>query len=182
MAWTVPMTAIAGSVFTAAQWNTHIRDNLLETEVGRAQTAGGYSASSGYHQLSEYTAETHFPNTTVTTVETSYVDPEEGIGPTITLLTDTHAIVGIYGAGRTSGGTAAWMSFAVTDVNENTIIEPQDTFAVQFHVTTPDSWRGSAVNGISGLTPGLNTFTMKYRVSTSGTGTFSSMRMIVIPF
>ena len=31
MAWTAPMTAVSGSVLTAAQWNTNVRDNLLET-------------------------------------------------------------------------------------------------------------------------------------------------------
>lgn len=179
MAWTAPMTAIAGSVFTAAQWNTYIRDNLMETEVGRAQTVSGYLVSSGYNQLSERTAQTAFPNSTVTTTETSYADPEEAPGPAITAITDTHAIVGVYGAGRTTGGTAAWISYAVEGASS---IEPSDGFAVQFHTVTNDSWRGSAVNMITGLTPGSNTFTVKYRVSTSGTGTFSSVRLTVIPF
>lgn len=182
MAWTVPFTAIAGSIFTAAQWNTYIRDNLQETEAGRAQTVSGYLVSSGYNQLSERTAAEHFPNVSVTTQETSYADPEEAPGPVVTLVTDTSALVGVYGAGRTSGGTAAWMSYEAKDSEGTVLVEPQDTFAVQFHVTTPDSWRGSAVNGTSGLTPGLTTFTMKYRVSSSGTGTFSSMRLLVIPF
>lgn len=29
MSWTTPFTAVAGSVYTAAQWNTYGRDNLL---------------------------------------------------------------------------------------------------------------------------------------------------------
>jgi hypothetical protein len=35
MAWTAPMTAIPGDVFTAAQFNTHVRDNLnyLKTQT-----------------------------------------------------------------------------------------------------------------------------------------------------
>lgn len=35
MVWTAPMTAIPGDVFTAAQFNTHVRDNLnyLKTQT-----------------------------------------------------------------------------------------------------------------------------------------------------
>lgn len=35
MVWTAPMTAIPGDVFTAAQFNTHLRDNLnyLKTQT-----------------------------------------------------------------------------------------------------------------------------------------------------
>ena len=36
MTWTAPMTAVAGAVYTAAQWNTSIRDNLNETAVAKA--------------------------------------------------------------------------------------------------------------------------------------------------
>jgi len=38
MAWNTPMTAVENSLLTAAQFNVHVRDNLLETEAARATT------------------------------------------------------------------------------------------------------------------------------------------------
>src|SRR5690606_12967068 len=42
MAWSAPMTAVSGSVFTAAQFNQFVRDNLNETAPARATTAGAH--------------------------------------------------------------------------------------------------------------------------------------------
>lgn len=183
MAWTAPMTAIAGSVWTAAQWNTNVRDNLNETEVAKAQTAGGYSVVTSLHRLSERTVAVVNDANEVITAETSYSDPETLAGatvvpgPSLTVFTGGGALVSIYGAPRTSGGTAAWIGFEISGA---TSLEAQDTYAIQNHVTDPDSWRSGATFGID-LTEGLNTFTMKYRVSTSGTGHFTSRRMVIVP-
>lgn len=38
MAWTVPMTAIAGELWTASDFNVHVRDNLNETMPAKALT------------------------------------------------------------------------------------------------------------------------------------------------
>ena len=40
MAWSAPMTAVSGSVLTAAQFNTYVRDNLNETAPAKATAAG----------------------------------------------------------------------------------------------------------------------------------------------
>lgn len=178
MTWTAPMTAVAGSVYTAAQWNTSIRDNLNETAVAKAQTVSGYSVVSGYNRLVQRTSGTASSDIAETTDSTSYTDLEADPGPALTLLTGSHVIVSIFGSGRTSGGTAAWISFEISGATSQ---EAADTYAVQLHVTTGDQWRAGATFGLDTLTPGLNTFTMKYRVSTSGTGTFSSRKIAVIP-
>ena len=51
MAWTAPMTAVANAVFTAAQFNTHVRDNLLETAPAKATTTGGYFVATGTNTI-----------------------------------------------------------------------------------------------------------------------------------
>jgi hypothetical protein len=178
MTWTAPMTAVAGDVYTAAQWNTCIRDNLNETAVAKAQTASGYSVVSGYNRLVQRVSGMAASDVAETTDSTSYTDLEADPGPAVTLLTGTRAIVSIFGSGRTTGGTAAWVAFEVSGASS---IEAADTYAVQLHVTSPDQWRAGAVFGLDTLTSGLNTFTMKYRVSTSGIGTFSSRKIAVIP-
>jgi hypothetical protein len=178
MTWTAPMTAVAGDVYTAAQWNTCIRDNLNETAVAKAQTASGYSVVAGYNRLVQRVSGSASSDVAETTDSTSYSDLEADPGPALTLLTGTRALVSIFGSGRTTGGTAAWIAFAVSGA---TSLEAADTYAVQLHVTTADQWRAGATFGLDTLTPGLNTFTMKYRVSSSGTGTFSSRKIAVIP-
>ena len=178
MTWTAPMTAVAGAVYTAAQWNTSIRDNLNETAVAKAQTVSGYSVVSGYNRLVQRVAGGASSDVAETTDSTSYTDLEADPGPSLTLLTGSHVLVSIFGSGRTTGGTAAWVSFEISGASSQ---EAADTYAVQLHVTTADQWRAGATFGLDTLTPGLNTFTMKYRVSTSGTGTFSSRKISVIP-
>jgi hypothetical protein len=172
------MTAVAGAVYTAAQWNTSVRDNLNETSVAKAQNVSGYSVVSGYNRLVQRTSGVASSDVAETTDSTSYSDLESDPGPSLTLLTGSHVIVSIFGSGRTTGGTASWVAFEVSGASS---LEAADTYAVQLHVTGSDQWRAGATFGLDTLTPGLNTFTMKYRVSTSGTGTFSSRKISVIP-
>lgn len=179
MTWTAPMTAVAGAVYTASQWNTMIRDNLNETAVARAQNVSGYSVVSGYNRLVQRVSGVASSDVAETTDSTTYADLESDPGPSLTLLTGSHVLVNIFGSGRTTGGTASWVAFEVSGASS---MEAADTYAVQLHVTTADQWRAGATFGLDNLTPGLNTFTMKYRVSTSGTGTFSSRKISVIPF
>lgn len=183
MAWSAPMTAVAGSVWTAAQWNTSIRDNLNETEVARAQTVSGYSVVTSLHRLSERKAVSVNDANEVITAETSYSDPETLAGavvipgPSLTVFTGQGALVMLYGAPRTTGGTGGWIGFEISGASSQ---EASDPYAIQNHVTDPDSWRSGATFGVD-LTEGLNTFTMKYRVSTSGTAHFTSRRMFILP-
>lgn len=172
------MTAVAGSIFTAAQWNTHIRDNLQETEAARALTVSGYSVVSGTNQLVERRAVAAADISSETTQETSYSDLESGAGPSVSLVTGTTVIVSIYSSALTSGGTAHWTSYAVSGATES---DANDSWAWQMHITGAD-FRAGMTHMRSDLEPGLNTFTLKYRVSTSGIGTFNNRRISVIPF
>lgn len=179
MSWTAPMTAIAGSVFTAAQWNTHIRDNLAETEVAKATQVSAFCVVTGTNQLGERVPATDGDLSTETTTSTTYTDLEAGAGPSLSLLTGTHALVSVYGSMSNSSGNAAWIGFEVSGASA---LPAADSLAVQFNVTTPDTSRTGAVFLIDTLTPGVNIFTMKYRVSISGTGTFANRRLSVVPF
>jgi hypothetical protein len=150
----------------------------METEAATALTVSGFSVVTGTNQLTERLVSTAGDTTSETTAETSYTDLEATPGPSVTVLTGTSAIVSVFAGFATSGGTASWVSYEVSGA---TSIEANDSWALQMHVTTTP-WSGSAVSMQVGLTPGLNTFTMKYRVSTSGTGTFTSRRLAVVPF
>ena len=53
MAWSAPMTAVANTVFTAAQFNQHVRDNLNETAPAKATASGGYFVATGVNAIAQ---------------------------------------------------------------------------------------------------------------------------------
>src|SRR3546814_19340432 len=74
MAWTAPMTAVANTVFTAAQFNQHVRDNLNETAPAKATAAGGYFVATGVNAIAQRIADGNTDTNTGTTTSTTYTD------------------------------------------------------------------------------------------------------------
>ncbi|MDT0387802.1 hypothetical protein [Streptomyces dubilierae] len=176
MAWSAPMTAVASSVFTAAQFNTFLRDNLNETAPAKATTAGGHFAVSDTNEISERVSATASVLMSETTTSTSYTDLAT-VGPTVTVETGPAALVAVHGAIDNSGAGSSRMSYAVSGVS--TIAEA-DNRGIGVYGVAGAGIVASAVVLHTDLTPGINTFTAKYRVA-SGTGTFNSRRIVVFP-
>lgn len=184
MAWNAPFTAIDGTIFTAAQFNTFVRDNILETMPSKASVVGSLFATDATNRISERTAQGVYLATgdhsltagqAESTTETQYVDLAT-TGPVITALTGTQALIALYCSSLNSAGNAAWMSY---DVSGATTSAAQDNRSIQLQNTG-----GQQIGALilhNGLTPGLNTFTAKYRISTSGTGFFNQRRLAVQP-
>lgn len=174
------MTAVANSIFTAAQFNQYVRDNLNETAPAKAVNAGGYFVATGVNAIVERTAGNDLVNASEDTASTSFTDLTTP-GPAVTKTTGTSAFVAVYGlVSNNTAGSSALMSFAVTG---DTAVAASDTRSVTYQpgsVAAARSIRASAITLIDGLTPGSNTFTAKYRV-TGGTGTFNNRRIAVIP-
>lgn len=175
MAWSAPMTAVANTVFTAAQFNQFVRDNLNETAPAKATTAGSYFVSTTLNAIVERIPDEDMVATSQTTTSTSYTDLAT-VGPTVTVTTGTTALVGLYNTNVNTGVTSSLMSFAVSGAssiaaNDNTAIGIAGTSGV----------REGGVFLFTGLTPGSNTFTAKYRVG-AGTGTYVDRRIWVMPF
>lgn len=78
------MTAVSGTYVTPAQFNVHVRDNLLETEAGRATTPGAPWFADGPSRSSEHIIVQHNIETSETTTSESYTDLDT-FGPTVTL-------------------------------------------------------------------------------------------------
>ncbi|MFT2016284.1 hypothetical protein ACMA1D_10640 [Streptomyces sp. 796.1] len=182
MAWTAPMTAVPGSPLTAAQFNTYVRDNLLETEAAKANFTGNMLITTGANAI---TARNCFRSRTLTastTSSTTYTGLDSGGGPTVTVTTGTTALVWV----------ATWMentapsnaTMASVSVSGATVVAASDTNMVAMQglsasPPTPNSVRYGVTYRFTGLTPGVNTFTMEYRVS-GGTGTFSNRELLVM--
>ena len=172
------MTAVSGSVFTAAQFNTYVRDlgNLNETAPAKATAAGQIFVSTAANSVAARTVNADFISTQETTTSTSYTDLAT-TGPTVTATTSASAIVATYCNMFHSAGLASWMSY---DISGATTAASDDNRAIQLQSTGGQRMGGTFFHSAI-LNPGTNTFTAKYRVSTSGTGTFSVRRLMVIP-
>lgn len=182
MAWSAPMTAVANTIFSAAQFNQYVRDNLNETAPALATAAGGYFMADGVNSIVERRVQGAIDLDIGETTSTTFddLDTPAAVGPSVTLTTGTQALVfshcqmvntgtgscraGVEVSGATSHAAALNRSISVGGA-ANVFISA-----------------GTTVFYASGLalTPGSNTFTMKYRVG-SGTGTFSDRRLIIMP-
>jgi hypothetical protein len=183
VAWTAPITAIAGSTVTSADFNTYVRDNLLQTMPAKAVTPGSLFITSGSNVIAERIPDFSAVNTTETTSSTTYTDLAT-FGPSVAITTGTKAII-IIGA-RIGANTAASgnpsnkMSWAVSGATTRAAL---DDWAAG--VVSPGTGSGPSVYTsrwylATGLTAGSNTFTAKYAVS-SGTATFLGRSLQVIP-
>jgi hypothetical protein len=179
MAWTAPMTAVANTVFTAAQFNLHVRDNLNETAVAKATQISSHFVGNGLNSIVERLSQVDNIAATETTASTTYTDLAT-VGPSVTTATGSRAIVFIRAAMENSGANnGTFMSWDVTGASTLAASENQ---AVNFAgLPAAQRQRLGSTYMISSLTPGTNTFTVKYRV-TAGTGTFLARQIAVIPF
>lgn len=179
MAWSTPLTAVSNATLTAAQWNASVRDNLLETAPAKATAAGQIFVSTAANAIAARTPSSAAVNASSTTTSTTYADLAAGAGPSVTVTTGAAALVIV--STRNSNDTASNETYAGYQISGATTLAADDNTA---HMFQPDSinrnHRGSAATLVT-LTPGSNTFAIKYRVS-GGTGTFSGRRIVIIPF
>ena len=178
------MTAVANSVFTAAQFNQFVRDNLNETAPALATAAGGYFVADGVNSIVERrisgAIDIDVGGITTSTTYTN-LDAPSAVGPSVTLTTGTQALVFIHTQCQNSGAGSARAS---VDVSGATTIASADNRSIATFGSADNGLGASTWTWYTGglaLTPGSNTFTMKYRVS-SGTGTFDDRRIAVMPF
>lgn len=175
------MTAVANTVYTAAQFNTHVRDNLLETAPAKATTAGSIFVATGANAIAERIISSATVATSQTTTSASFTDLAT-VGPAVTVTTGTSAIVVVTASlnNNTSGGGAR-VDFEVSGATSRAA---SDATAL-IHVTAAanQGHRASAITHVTGLTPGSNIFTMKYRIPPTGggTATINDRHLIVIP-
>lgn len=171
------MTAAANSAFTAAQFNTYVRDNLNECAPAKATAASQIFVATGVNSIAARTITGDAVNTSETTTSTSFVDLTT-TGPAVTCVTGTSALVVVSSRIQNSGGLSSYVSHAVSGAT--TIAAAVDN-ALIADPGTGNLVRSSAIALRSGdLTAGTNTFTCKYQVD-GGTGTFSYRRIVVIP-
>lgn len=180
MTWTAPMTAVSGSIFTAAQFNTFVRDNLLETPAAKATTAGSLFATVSAGQIAERIPNRSLIVTSEPTTATSYADLATP-GPQVTVTHGTSALICV--TSRINVGTANIGGQAGVDISGATTEAAGDTHCLRSDAaSSANSNRMTAVRLHTTLTPGTSVFKMQYKVASAATGTFSAREIVVIPF
>lgn len=179
MAYSTPLTATSNAPLTSAQWNASVRDNMLVTPAALATTTGRLFVATGANAIAEraissavVAAQQGIASVTFTDLPTA--------GPAVTVTTGANALV--FAQALVSGSTnTAFTGFAVT-VSGASTIAAADADGFMF---VPPAASGAGVRGTIAihypgtLTPGSNTFTMKYRAS-AGTVTCSDRKLTVI--
>lgn len=177
MAWTTFPTLTDGQVLTGAHMQL-VQANFAETAAAKAATAGSLFVTTDTNALAERTPTAASVTTSQTTASTSYTNLTT-TGPAVTVDTGAAAIVVINAL--TSNDTATAQSFAAYEVSGASSITGADSKALVFQSDSANQKaRASAIYFEDGLTPGSNTFTVKYRVS-AGTGAWANRHLLVIP-
>jgi hypothetical protein len=171
------MTAVAGSVYTAAQFNQFVRDNLNETAPAKASASSRLIVTSGANQIAEREVLEEFIDAAQTTTSTTF-DDLATVGPSVTLDTGNRAVVILttWAENSTAGGICS-MAFEISGTTTSAANDARSV--VHESGNAGDVQRASAVSLFSSLTPGSNTFTAKYKVS-AGTGTFRRRNLAVL--
>lgn len=178
MAWTAPMTAVAGATFSAAQFNTNIRDNLNETAPAKASAASQVPVSTGANAIAMRTPTTARVDTNETTTSTTYVDLATP-GPSVSVTSGTIALV--WFAAEIANNTNNSLAKCSVEVSGASSVAVSDLWTLSMDGNAANNYsRGSMMHTFTGLTPGTNTFKMKYAVG-SNTGSFKTREINVFP-
>lgn len=178
MSWSAPMTAVAGSTFTAAQFNQFVRDNLNATAVALATAPSQIPVSTGVNALAMRTPTTATVLTSQSTASTTYVDLATP-GPSVTVTTGTIAIVSI--SASQANNTANCANLSSVAVSGASSVAANDNWSlVTDGLPAGQAIRATSLHIFTGLTAGSNTFTQKYRAG-SNTSTYQQREINVIP-
>jgi len=172
MAWSSPPTFTSGNVLTAAQL-TILRDDLLETGPAKATGGGGIIMVTGLNTLvqrsplsSEYLPENSTSNT-------SYSFFTGGPAASMTTGPAVYCWITAFMANDTAGAGAR---MSIDSIGSHS---PSDNTCLAVTTAANYAYRGTALLRISGLTPGVNTFTACYRAA-SGTASFTARRVDIL--
>lgn len=179
MAWTAPKTFTANTVLTAADLNAYLRDNLLETAPAKATTTGSWFVGAGPNQIQERVPQLASIAASETCTSSSWGDLETP-GPTVTVNSGVRALI-IISAAISSNSLDAQSFVGYTISGATTQIATFDLSLQVDGISADKTNRRCQIFMQEDLTPGLNTFTTRYTIS-SGISTFSDRFIGVWPF
>lgn len=177
MAWTAPITAVASTAFNASDFNSSVRDNLLETLPGKATASGNFFVTSAANAMVQRSLDTATVTTSQSTTSTSYTDLSTA-GPSVTLTTGTKAII-FFSAGMAQNTDNA-AAFMAPEVSGASTVSAADSRAIQLDGVRANQTMALGCATLVTLNAGSNTFTLKYKAG-SNTATFNNRKIAVWP-
>lgn len=181
MAWTTPFTAVAGVVLATAQWNSGVRDNFAETEAAKATAAGRLIITTAANAIAERVPSYASVATSQTTASTTFTDLAT-VGPTVGPLTTGASAIYIASSfiQNSVAGQGGYMGVAVSGASTIAadVLRALRIISGTAAENAKVSYIGMFANALTG---GSNTFTAKYSSIASGTVTYASRELIVIP-
>jgi hypothetical protein len=183
MVWTAPRTWVEGETLSADLLNAQIRDNFLHQAANFAVGERGYFVSTGINQVERRRTRRVTLNEVATTSSTSYADDADSPGPEITLTTGTSCLV-MWACTQhlTEDGGGAASTFTSVAVSGATTIAADTSWALRKQDVEGQRFAAAQFARFAQLTPGENTFKMRYAVgSASAVGVFFRRRLMVMP-
>lgn len=179
MAWTAPRTWVSTEIITASIMNTHVRDNLLETAPAKA-TAAGLVLATAANSIVVRPPSSASVTALETTASTGYTNIGTD-GPAVSIPTGSDVFIAI--SARVSSTTAGALPSFAYAIAGATAISADVTRSYQAEISNSnDVYMGTFAITQGTLTPGTNTFQMKYaELNGVGTATFATRRISVIP-
>jgi hypothetical protein len=179
MAWTAPMTFADNTALTAAQLNTHLRDNLLETMPGKATTEGAYFVTQSDNSIVERVAVTARVSASEGTSSTSYVDLAT-VGPSVTFESGSNALV--FHAAHLANDNLNAQSIQSWAISGDTTRGALDEIGIIVDgIAAGNQWALCSMDLLTTLNEGTNTITCKYRAGGAGTMQASDRFLAVLP-
>lgn len=179
MAWSAPLTAVDGLELSAAQYNQYIRDNLLETAPAMATVASQYFVATANNKIAARICRQASVATSQTTTSTTFTDLATK-GPSLTV--DHGETVLVFWSCKMSNNTNNVATSVGVGASGSDHVSPHNSWRLLHDgVSANETSRYSAFREIGRLNPGTSTFTLKYKVASSSTGTFSDRNLIVMP-
>lgn len=186
MAWTTPLTAVGNAIWTSAQWNSGVRDNLNETATGKATVAGQIFVATGNHTITAFTPQKATVATSQTlTADGTYRDLTT-VGPAVSFTKPSGGSMNVtlFFSALVTQSAANVEVFVAPAVSGATTIAADDTKAIRIDgIAASNAVRvfGYARFLNASLTAGSNTFTLKYKAA-SGTVTIANRFICAVPW
>ena len=180
MAWTSPLTAVANTTLTAAQWNIFLRDSLNAQGPTSATGAGQLLVTTGFGSLTMRTPQVQYISTSDTTASSSLVALDSD-GAEVTVITGTMCMVTV--GCQISNSTAGAGGMASIDLFGDTERAADEINCVRADSgNANDAFKLGWTTIYNPINPGSNTFGMKYRATGGGTASFAGRLIVAVPF
>lgn len=179
MTWIAPITVATNDILSAAQYNVSVRDNLLETAPAKATGSGNMFSVSANNQIGERDVNSSYLDVSEQTVSTSYADLDT-TGPSVTV--DCAVAIVLFSARMRNVNGDGKGAYASVAGSGSTVFSASDAIGISVSGIAANNPMRIGGQFAVALTPGSNTFTMKYRCQVGyAPCQFEQRELVVIP-